>query len=443
MEIRVIGGGLAGSEVALSLSEMGIKCSLFEMRPLVQTGVHTSGRFAELVCSNSLKSGNIENASGLLKEEATILGSRLLRIAEECKVPAGKALAVDRETFADSVTEKIKRSPFVSVFCKEVEELEYSSHVMNIVATGPLTSSRLFKHLSQHLGEALYFFDAVSPIFSVESIDMTNAFSADRYGTGKGDYINCPLNEEEYEAFVDALVEADTLPLEGFDSRLLFERCQPVEEIARQGRDALRFGPMKPVGLTDPKTGKQPFAVVQLRKENLQETLLSPVGFQTRLRWKEQKRVFSMISALKNAEFVRYGVMHRNTYIDSPKTLDPILKSRSLQNTFFCGQITGLEGYPEAISSGRFVAMNAASLQLVSKRRELPRETMLGSLIDHITRSAQSPLKPVYANFGLLPREGLPRQGKKQTRLLQIGRALEQTRQFAAEWRNAINGLYC
>ncbi|KUK94054.1 MAG: Methylenetetrahydrofolate--tRNA-(uracil-5-)-methyltransferase TrmFO [Thermotogales bacterium 46_20] len=443
MEIRVIGGGLAGSEVALSLSEMGIKCSLFEMRPHVQTGVHTSDRFAELVCSNSLKSRSIENASGLLKEEATILGSRLLRIAEECKVPAGKALAVDRERFADSVTEQISCSPFVSVISKEVEELEYSSQIINIVATGPLTSSRLFNHLSEHLGEALYFFDAVSPMVTTESIDMSDAFTADRYGTGEGDYINCPLNEKEYEAFVDALMEAETLPLEGFDSRLLFERCQPVEEIARQGRDALRFGPMKPVGLVDPKTGKQPFAVVQLRKENLQETLMSPVGFQTRLRWKDQKRVFSKIPALKNAEFVRYGVMHRNTYIDSPKTLDPTLKSRSLQNTFFCGQITGLEGYPEAISSGRFVAMNVASLKLVSTRRELPRETMLGSLIDHITRSARSPLKPVYANFGLLPREGLPRQGKKLTRLLQTERALEQTRRFVVEWRNATDGVYC
>ncbi len=438
MEIRIIGGGLAGSEVALSLAEYDIDCTIFEMRPHVTTEVHKSCHFAELVCSNSLKSVSLDNASGLLKAEAAELGSELLKIAYECKVPAGKALAVDREEFSRRVTGQIERSARISVIRSEVEALEDDPAVINVVATGPLTSGRLYDHLRSRFGEALFFFDAISPIIMAESIGMNQAFVGDRYGKGDGDYINCPLNHNQYTEFVSALATAEIAHVEDFDRKMLFERCQPVEEIARQGTDALRFGPMKPVGLADPRTDKEPYAVVQLRKENVEGTLLSLVGFQTRLKWGEQRRVFSMIPALENAEFVRYGVMHRNTYLDSPKILDPFLREKNMCNTFFCGQITGLEGYAEAIASGRFVAMNVVSLLRVSKTSELPRETMLGSLIRHIASSGQSPLKPIYANFGVLPREELPRKGKKHIRELQVAHALEAMRHFVNGWRRSV-----
>ncbi|OAA31923.1 tRNA (uracil-5-)-methyltransferase [Kosmotoga arenicorallina S304] len=429
MKINIIGGGLAGSEVALGLASKGYEVTLYEMRPKISTGVHKTGNFAELVCSNSLKSEDLSNASGVLKAEAAILGSKLLEIAKKHRVPAGKALAVDREKFSEEVTKLIEGNPNITVIHKEVTELELNSKdTIWVIATGPLSSSKFENWLSTIFGGDLFFFDAVAPIVTSESIDMNFAFEADRYGKGSGDYINCPLNQDEYLAFLKALTEAEVTPIENFSDKLLFERCQPVEEIARTGRDALRFGPMKPVGLTDPKTGKQPYAVVQLRKENLNGSLYNLVGFQTRLKWNEQRRVFRMIPALHSAEFVRYGVMHRNTYLNSPELLKPDLRAKAYDNLFFCGQITGLEGYVEAISSGRFVAMNIERLLKSGDTITLPAETMLGALIEHITISGNTPLNPMYANFGLLP--GVKARGKREKKLMKAERAIETLKSF-------------
>ncbi|AKI96501.1 methylenetetrahydrofolate--tRNA-(uracil(54)-C(5))-methyltransferase (FADH(2)-oxidizing) TrmFO [Kosmotoga pacifica] len=429
MRINIVGGGLAGSEAALSLASRGFKVSLYEMRPQRTTEIHRTGDFAELVCSNSLKSEDLSNASGVLKAEATLLGSILIEIAKKYRVPAGKALAVDRIKFSAEITRLIKENPNINVIRQEVKSIELNDEdTIWIVATGPLSSPDFESWLLSVFDEDLFFFDAVAPIVAADSIDMTLAFEADRYGKGSGDYINCPLKREEYEVFHDALVNAERAPIENFSDRLLFERCQPVEEIARSGIDALRFGPMKPVGLIDPRTGEQPYAVVQLRKENVEGTLYNLVGFQTRLKWNEQRRVFRMIPALHSAEFVRYGVMHRNTYLNSPKLLNPDLRSREFSNLFFCGQITGLEGYVEAITSGRFVALNVEHFLKTGQTFVLPKATMLGALIDHITISGKVPLNPVYANFGLLP--SVRARGKREKKLLKAKRAIETMKSF-------------
>ena len=429
MKINVIGGGLAGSEVALGLAFKGFDVFLYEMRPQRSTEVHKTENFAELVCSNSLKSEDLSNASGVLKREAILLGSMLLEVAKKFRVPAGKALAVDREKFSAEVTRLINEHPKITVIRQEVKSLDLNAEeTIWVVATGPLSSPDFENWLSSIFGEDLFFFDAVAPIVSAESIDMKLAFEADRYDKGSGDYINCPLDQDEYQAFWQALTEAEVVPIENFSDKFLFNRCQPVEEIARTGFDALRFGPMKPVGLIDPRTDKQPYAVVQLRKENLDGSLYNLVGFQTRLKWNEQRRVFRLIPALHSAEFVRYGVMHRNTYLNSPSVLRPDLRAKAYDNLFFCGQITGLEGYVEAISSGRFVAINIEQLLKSGRTITLPKESMLGALLDHITLSGKTPLNPVYANFGLLPQ--VRARGKREKKLMKAERAIETMRSF-------------
>jgi len=435
MKVRVTGGGLAGSEVALSLAGMGIEVELYEMRPSASTGVHQSGSFAELVCSNSLKSESLDNASGLLKEEGIKLGSKLLEIAHRHKVPAGKALAVDRVGFSREVTDLIESTPLIEIRREEVSSLDLQRGV-NVVCTGPLTSPKLESFLGQLFGEHLFFFDAVSPIIEAGSIDFERGFFADRYSE-EGDYLNCPLDGEEYGDFWRELVEAELAKMENFSDRYLFERCQPVEEIARSGFDALRFGPMKPVGLIDPSSGKEPFAVVQLRKENSSGSLMGLVGFQTRLQWGEQKRVFSMIPALRNSQFVRYGVMHRNTYLNSPILLDKNLGSKEYGGLFFAGQITGLEGYVEAIVSGRVAALNVERYLRGVGALPIPVTTMIGGLIEHVTVSGRSPLKPVYSNFGLLP--PVAGRGKRDRNREKVSRARDDMDFFLKEWRSDRN----
>ena len=412
MNINIIGAGLAGSEAALTLSKRGIECNLFEIKPQGNSKIHKTSDFAELVCSNSLKSFDLSNASGLLKKEGELLDSNLLKIAYEKSVSAGKALAVNREMFSREITSQIENSKFINIYREEITKIDLQNKEdLWLISTGPITSYTFEMWLKETFGEDLFFFDAVSPILSKHSIKMSTAFIADRYDRGNGDYLNCPMNEDEYRIFYQNLTTAELAPVENFSDKELFERCQPVEEIAKRGFDALRFGPLKPVGLRD-ENGNSFYTVVQLRKEDNEGRFYSPVGFQTRLKWGEQKRVFRLIPALENAEFVRYGVMHRNTYLNSPKIMNEHLRSQEYGNIFFAGQITGLEGYVEAIVSGKIAAINIERLIHNHPLLSLPENTMIGSLIKHITAKARIPLSPVYANYGLLP----PIKGFKKKR---------------------------
>ncbi|AEH51137.1 methylenetetrahydrofolate--tRNA-(uracil(54)-C(5))-methyltransferase (FADH(2)-oxidizing) TrmFO [Pseudothermotoga thermarum] len=398
--VHIVGGGLAGSEAAYQLAKRNIKVVLHEMRPIKMTPVHKTGLLAELVCSNSLKSDDIENASGLLKRELELLGSMLIKVARQTAVPAGKALAVDREKFSQLVTQEVLNAG-VEIVREEICEIPDDKNIW-IIATGPATSEALALWLEKVVGDHLYFFDAVAPIVSADSIDYSKVFFADRYGVGTNDHINCPMNKEEYERFYEALVNAEVQPMEGFDTSLLFERCKPIEEIARTGKEALLFGPLRPVGIIDPRTGKQPYAVVQLRKDNMEGTLYNLVGFQTRLKWGEQKKVIRMIPGLENAEIVRYGVMHRNLYIDSPRVLNQFLQLKKDGRIFFAGQITGVEGYVESIATGLYVSLNVFRLMNGMEMVQLPRDTLIGSLINYVTQSKLGRLQPMYANYGLL-----------------------------------------
>ncbi|MFN4268804.1 MAG: methylenetetrahydrofolate--tRNA-(uracil(54)-C(5))-methyltransferase (FADH(2)-oxidizing) TrmFO [Fervidobacterium pennivorans] len=397
-EVHVVGAGLAGSEVAWQLVKRGHKVIIHEMKKIKKSPVHKSDYFAELVCSNSLKSLDLKNAEGLLKEEMKLFGSIILDCAMENKVPAGKALAVDREKFSRCVTERLLASGLVEVINEEVTKP--GENGIWVIATGPTTDGVLAEWVKEVSGGLFNFFDAVAPIISADSINMDICYVADRYGIGSGDYINCPMNKEQYEAFWEALVNAEVVEMKDFDRKLLFERCQPIEEIARSGKDAMRYGPLRPVGLPDPKTGKEPYAVVQLRKENVEGTMYNLVGFQTRLKWGEQLRVIRMIPGLENAEILRYGVMHRNSYIDSPRVLDRFLRLKRQPNIFFAGQITGVEGYVESAMTGLYVGLNVARLLEGKEMVEFPKKTMCGALIDYITTAEE--LKPMYANFGLL-----------------------------------------
>ncbi|MGC9772770.1 methylenetetrahydrofolate--tRNA-(uracil(54)-C(5))-methyltransferase (FADH(2)-oxidizing) TrmFO [Fervidobacterium islandicum] len=417
-EIHVVGAGLAGSEVAWQLVKNGHKVVIHEMKRIKKSPVHTSNLFAELVCSNSLKSMDLRNAEGLLKEEMRLFGSLILDCAMENRVPAGKALAVDREKFAKCVTEKLLKTGLVEVVDEEVKEP--GSEGIWVIATGPTTDGELAEWIKKVTGGVLNFFDAVAPIISAESINMDVCYVADRYGVGSGDYINCPMNKEQYEAFWEAIVNAEVVEMDDFDRKLLFERCQPIEEIARSGKDAMRYGPLRPVGLREPKTGKEPYAVVQLRKENVEGTMYNLVGFQTRLKWGEQLRIIRMIPGLENAEILRYGVMHRNSYIESPKVLDKFLRLKSDPRIFFAGQITGVEGYVESAMTGLYVGLNIARLVEGKEMVEFPRKTMCGALIDYITSAHE--LKPMYANFGLIG------GGKNREKVAQ--KALEEMKQF-------------
>ena len=430
MRVHVVGGGLAGSEASHYLASRGHEVILHEMRPVKMTEVHRTPYLAELVCSNSLKSESLTNAEGLLKAEMREIGSVILDCADLARIPAGKALAVDRDIFARCVTERVEKAG-VRIVREEVERVEPEEDEIWIIATGPATSEKLADFLKELTGgEDFYFFDAVAPIVTKESIDMSKAFVGDRYGQGSGDYINCPMNEEEYERFWKALVEAEVIPMEDFDRKLLFERCMPIEEIARSGKDALRFGPLRPVGLIDPRTGKEPYAVVQLRQDNKEGTLYNIVGFQTRLRWREQERVIKMIPCLENAEIVRYGVMHRNIYINSPKVLDVFMRLKKDERIFFAGQITGVEGYVESAMSGLYVAFNVDRILRGLEPVRFPRETMIGALTHYITEGVSGDLRPMYANFGILKPLGKRIRDKMERRKALSERALRVLKEF-------------
>ena len=399
-KIRIIGGGLAGCEAAFYLAGKGYEVELVDIKPKNYTPAHSSENFCELVCSNSLKSDDVYgNACGLLKEEMRRLGSTVIPCADETRVPAGNALAVDRDKFAALVTEKLKALPNVTFLCEETTEIDFS--VPTIVATGPLTTDALCEFIRQETG-AFYFFDAAAPIVSADSIDYDNAFFSDRYGEpGSGDYLNCPMDKETYEAFYDALIHAERAKLHDFENSKVFEGCMPVEVMAARGKDTLRFGPLKPAGLTDPRTGRWAYACLQLRKENVQGSLYNLVGFQTNLLFGEQKRVFSMFPALKNAEFVRYGVMHKNTFVNAPQSLDKFFKLKNRPFTYFAGQMTGVEGYVESAASGLAAAINL-DRQLSGKEPiDWDARTVLGALACYIS-TENSNFQPMNANFGIL-----------------------------------------
>ena len=404
--ITVIGAGLAGCEAAWAAAQRGVKVTLIEMKPQRMTPAHHSALFAELVCSNSLKAKRLDSAAGLLKEEMRRLGSVCVPAALSCAVPAGGALAVDRDRFAQNVTAAIRSHPLIAV--EEREAAELPADGVAVVATGPLTAQGLAARLSERFGGALSFFDAAAPIVTAESVDPAYSFRASRYDreeSGQGDYINCPLNKEEYERFHAALAQAETAPLHGFDrgGPAVYEGCMPIEVLARRGADAIRFGPMKPVGLRDPRTGHRPWAVLQLRMENAEGSLLNLVGFQTNLKFGEQKRVFGMIPALHDAEFVRYGVMHRNTFLDSPRLLTGGYQLKDEPRLFFAGQMTGVEGYMESAASGLLAGLNAARTVTGQPPVILPRDTMMGALAGYISDPSVTDFQPMGANFGILP----------------------------------------
>jgi methylenetetrahydrofolate--tRNA-(uracil-5-)-methyltransferase len=417
--ITIIGGGLAGAEAAHQATRLGAKVRLFEMRPKNLTPAHKTRNLGELVCSNSLKSDSLDNASGILKEEMRRLGSIVIEAADNTRVPAGKALAVDREEFSLYLTKKIEENPFIEIIREEVKEVPKDLNGPIIIATGPLTSEPLSEQIKRITGASrLYFYDAISPIIDADSIDYSKVFRASRYGKGdktvprllslfpdpdEGDYINCPFSEGEYYRFIDALLNAEKVEAEEFEKALYFESCLPIEVMAERGKDTLRFGPMKPVGLTDPRTRRVPFAVVQLRMENKHGTMYNAVGFQTKLKYPEQKRVFRMIPGLENAEFMRYGSIHRNTYINSPMLLHPTLQLKKNELIFFAGQIVGVEGYVESAAMGIVAGINAARISKELNPIIPPPETAIGVLVRYITDEGVKDFQPMNINFGLFP----------------------------------------
>jgi methylenetetrahydrofolate--tRNA-(uracil-5-)-methyltransferase len=435
--VTIVGGGLAGSEAAWQLARRGVAVDLYEMRPVRQTPVHQTGDFAELVCSNSLRGNALDQAAGLLKEEMRRMGSLVIGIADEVRVPAGSALAVDRGLFARRVTEAIAGLPQVTIHREEVPRLP--AEPVAIVATGPLTSDALAAEIAAFVGQAhLYFYDAVSPVVDAETIDFSRTFRASRYGKGGDDYVNCPLTEPEYDAFYQALTTAEGAALHAFDHEFFFEGCLPVEVIASRGRDTLRFGPMKPVGLVDPATGRRPFAVVQLRQDNLAASHFSVVGFQTQLKWGEQKRVFQMIPGLGEAEFVRMGMIHRNTYVNAPSTLEPTFETRKRPGLFFAGQMSGVEGYVESAASGLLAGIGSAFRARGESPIAFPEDSALGALGRYIARSDPAHYQPTNIAFGLLPDLAVRVRDKARRRLALSHRALAsleafQTRLGAAE----------
>lgn len=405
MSVKVIGAGLAGCEAAWQLANRGIEVRLYEMKPKKYSPAHSNENFAELVCSNSLKADRIENACGLLKEEMRLFDSVMMEAADISRVPAGGALAVDRDIFSQYITDKIKGHPLITVINEEVTEIDPGDYT--IIATGPLTSDGLFPAIANLTGEdELYFYDAAAPIVTAESIDCSKVFKAARYDKGTADYINCPMTKDEYISFYSELINAETAPVKDFENNKVFEGCMPVEVMAKRGEQTLVFGPLKPVGLVNPKTGKDDaYAVVQLRQDNKEGTLYNLVGFQTNLKWGEQKRVFSMIPGLENAEFVRYGVMHRNTYINAPKTLNRYYQMNRFPKIFFAGQITGVEGYVESASSGILAGYNMAKLLQDEAMFEPSQKTCIGALPLYISSGTITNFQPMNANFGII--EGL------------------------------------
>ena len=415
-KVKVVGAGLAGCEAAWQLAQRGVLVELFEMKPHKLTPAHVSTDFAELVCSNSLRSGELTNAVGLLKEEMRRLGSVIMRCADETRIPAGGALAVDRERFAAMVTDNIRNHPLITITEREVTDLP-DGHL--IIASGPLTSDSLAETISSLFGDGnmLSFYDAAAPIVTFESVDFSSAYFASRYGKGSADYINCPMSREEYTAFHRELVGAEEAHMHGFEEKLVFEGCMPIEVMARRGEDTIRYGPLKPVGLMDPKTGKTPYAVVQLRRDNAEGSLYNLVGFQTHLRFPEQKRVFSMIPALREANYARYGTMHRNTYIDSPRLLDRYNRLKSDPRIRFAGQITGVEGYVESASSGLLTGIETARELMGLPPADFPKETAIGALALYTSGGAVSDFQPMNINFGLIEPLGEKVKGKRNKNL--------------------------
>jgi methylenetetrahydrofolate--tRNA-(uracil-5-)-methyltransferase len=429
--VTIVGGGLAGSEAAWQLARRGIAVDLLEMRPVRQTPVHQTGDLAELVCSNSLRGNALDQAAGLLKEEMRRMGSLIIRVADEVRVPAGSALAVDRGLFARKVTEAVSALPQVTLHRQETPRIPDGPVV--IVATGPLTSDALAAEIAAFVGQThLYFYDAVSPVVEAESIDFSRTFRASRYGKGGDDYVNCPLDEAEYDAFYRALTTAECAELHAFDHEFFFEGCLPVEVIASRGRDTLLFGPMKPVGLVDPRTGRRPFAVVQLRQDNLAASHFSVVGFQTQLKWGEQKRVFQMIPGLAGAEFVRMGMIHRNTYVNAPSTLEPTFETRKRPGLFFAGQLSGVEGYVESAASGLLAGVGAAFRARGEEPVAFPEDTALGALGRYIARSDPRHYQPTNIAFGLLPELPQRVRDKARKRMAMAERALGSLEGFQA-----------
>lgn len=424
MKVKVIGAGLAGCEAAWQLAKRNIDVDLYEMKPKKFSPAHSNKNFAELVCSNSLRAANIENAVGLLKEEMRMADSLIMECADATKVPAGGALAVDREKFSALVTEKIKSNPFINVINEEISSINTDEYT--IVASGPLTSDSLYDNINEFFGEEyLHFFDAAAPIVTFESIDMSKAYKKARYDKGSADYINCPMTKEEYEKFWNELTNAELAPVHGADKEVVFEGCMPVETMAKRGKDTLLFGPLKPVGLELPGTDKIPYAVVQLRMDNKEGTLYNIVGFQTHLKFGEQKRVFSLIPGLENAEFVRYGVMHRNTFINSPKVLNPTYQTQKCEKIFFAGQITGVEGYIESASSGMVAGINMAKMLLNEEMIIFPKETATGALCHYITDDSIKNFQPMNVTFGIITPCDKKIRKKKEKNLYLAQRAIE------------------
>lgn len=426
--VNVIGAGLAGSEAAWQIAKRGINVRLFEMRPVKQTPAHHTDKFAELVCSNSLRANNLTNAVGVIKEEMRQLDSIIIEAADQCSVPAGGALAVDRHEFSGYITEKVKNHPLVEVVNEEVTEIPEG---ITVIATGPLTSPALADKIKELTGEEyLYFYDAAAPIIEKESINMDKVYLKSRYDKGEAAYLNCPMTEEEFYAFQKALVDAEKAPLNEFEKEKYFEGCMPIEVMAERGPKTMLFGPMKPVGLENPKTGKRPFAVVQLRQDDAAGTLYNLVGFQTHLKWGAQKEVFSMIPGLENLEIVRYGVMHRNTFINSPKAMAKTYQLKARPTLFFAGQMTGVEGYVESAGSGLIAGINAARLAQQQDLCIFPSETALGSMARYITETDAKHFQPMNVNFGLFPPLGEKIKSKQERGEKHAERALAALKQF-------------
>ena len=439
-KVTVIGAGLAGCEAANTIASLGVAVDLYEMKQKRKSPAHHSDGFAELVCSNSLRAASIENAIGLLKEELRRLGSLIMTSADKASVPAGGALAVDRDEFSSYITDSIRNNPLINVIDEEVLKIPEEGIV--VIATGPLTDGGLYEDIMRLVGNNdLHFFDAAAPIVSLESIDMTKAFRQSRYGKGGDDYINCPMNRDEYLAFYNALINAERADVKGFDKEVVFEGCMPIETMASRGEDTMRFGPLKPVGLTDPRTGEEPYACLQLRQDDRQGSMYNLVGFQTRLKWPEQKKVFGMIPGLENAEYLRYGVMHRNTYINSPELLTSHYEVRKRPGLFFAGQITGVEGYIESTASGFLAGFYAALKALgLDDVYEPDSDTVIGSMANYVSDKNVKSFVPMNANFGLVnpyPAKFKGKDKKKQKNAAIADRALVKIEDFA----NIINSV--
>lgn len=429
--VNVIGAGLAGSEATWQLVKRGIKVDLYEMRPVKQTPAHHTDKFAELVCTNSLRANGLTNAVGVIKEEMRILDSIIIESADKASVPAGGALAVDRHEFSGYITEKVKNHPLVTVHTEEVTSIPDGP---TIIATGPLTSPALAEEIKQLTGEDyLYFYDAAAPIIEKDSIDMEKVYLKSRYDKGEAAYLNCPMSEEEFKTFYEALVTAETAALKEFEKEVFFEGCMPIEVMAKRGIKTMLFGPLKPVGLEDPKTGKRPYAVLQLRQDDAAGTLYNMVGFQTHLKWGEQKRVFGLIPGLENAEIVRYGVMHRNTFINSPTVLEPTYQLKTRDDLFFAGQMTGVEGYVESAASGLAAGINAANFVQGKETIVFPAESAIGSLAQYITSASKKSFQPMNVNFGLFPELPSKIRAKQERNEKLAERALDAIKKVAEQ----------